>query len=49
MHTSDGLGIRNVHAKNQDNRSKSLAVLVRQTDEIPNAQPKTEISLCLSN
>lgn len=49
MHTSDGLGKRNVHAKNQVNRSRSLAALVRYTDEMPNAQPKTEISHRLGN
>lgn len=32
LHTTVGLEVRNIHGKNQDNRSMRLAVIVRLTD-----------------
>lgn len=47
--TSLGLGIRYILAKNDDNRSRYLAVIITETDEIPNGLSKTKTSLCSVN
>lgn len=45
-HKAPGLGIRNIHAKTHDHRSRRFGVIVdRQTDEMLNTRPKRETPL----
>lgn len=42
---SFGIGIRNIHAKNHDNSSRRMAVILKKTDEMTNIHLKAETSL----